>query len=123
MISKEILIVDDDDYIRELLTDFLSMEGFVCQTVSTVDQAVEALNTATNPYGLILLDRHIENSLGEDFLARIRSKSLKTPVILLTGDHDIGRKEAQDMGAQDVIHKPLDVGHLMTCIRSSMVLP
>lgn len=123
MICKDILIIDDDDYIRDLLTDFLSMEGFSCRTAATIDQAVQELNQAAKPFDLILLDRHLDNSRGEDFLTRVQSKSLETPIILLTGDHDIGSREAQEMGAKDVIHKPFSIDFLLNCIRNTMVQP
>lgn len=118
MISKDILIIDDEDFIRDLLNDFLSLEGFTPQTAASADMAYEILSSCQKPFDLILLDRHLDNSRAEDFIQRINSlpHCTTSPIILLTGDHEVGNEDARQMGAQGVIHKPFQIDSLLKSI-------
>lgn len=118
MTEKDILIIDDEDFIRDLLTDFLSMEGFGCHSAATAEQAFEALAHAARPFDLILLDRHLENSRAEKVIAAFQEQHITVPIILLTGDHEVDTQEARKMGATDVIHKPFQIDNLLQRILS-----
>jgi DNA-binding response OmpR family regulator len=118
MTQKEVLIVDDEEFIRDLLTDFLAMEGFTCHSAATADQAYAAISAAKSPFDLILLDRHLENSRAEIIMTRLSTMRVKSPIILLTGDHEVGLEEARKMGAADVIHKPFQIDNLLNHIQA-----
>jgi len=120
MISKEILIVDDEDFIRDLLTDFLSLEGYICQSAANADEALDKLSRAQTTFALILLDRNLENCLAENLIASIQQMQINTPIILLTGDHEVGSDEARRMGACNVVHKPFQIDTLLTYIRETL---
>lgn len=117
MTEKLVLIIDDEDFIRDLLTDLLSMEGFTCHATATADQAFAAITAATSPFNLILLDRYLENSRAEIIIAKLMTMQVKSPIILLTGDHEVGLEEARKMGAADVIHKPFQIDNLLKHIQ------
>ncbi len=117
MAGKNILIIDDEDYIRDLLVDMLTLEGFFCNSAATTDQALQLLAQAENAYSLILLDRHLENHSSDAFLTWAREQPDLPPVVLLTGDHDIGADEARQLGARDIFYKPFQINGLLTRIK------
>ncbi len=123
MISQGILIVDDEDFIRDLLSDFLSLEGYHCRAAASAEEALGLLSPTQNPFDLILVDRHLEHSRAEDFISTIMGRKLSTPIILLTGDHEVGSEEARRMGARGVVHKPFQLDRLLTYIQEILECP
>jgi two-component system phosphate regulon response regulator PhoB len=111
-----ILVVDDDEAVRSLLTRYLELEGF------DVDQAVDGQSALTSlaqqPPDLVLLDLMMPVEDGLDILTRLRRTS-DVPVILLTsrgseGDRILGLK----LGADDYVVKPFSPGELAARIHS-----
>jgi DNA-binding NtrC family response regulator len=100
----KILIVDDDDTIREALYDLLS-EQYACQTAETAEQALARL--AADSYDVVLTDISMPGLSGLELLGHIRQRFANTPVIIISG---IGDKEhAQGLiklGAFDFLLKP-----------------
>jgi two-component system, OmpR family, phosphate regulon response regulator PhoB len=111
-----VLVVDDDEAVRVLLTRYLEMEGF------TVDQALDGgaalAAVATSKPDLILLDLMMPIHDGLDVLTQLRRNS-DIPVILLTArgseaDRILGLK----LGADDYVVKPFSPGELTARINS-----
>ena len=111
-----ILIIDDDIELCELLSDYLSSEGFSVETVNHGRQGAEqALSTE---YALVILDVMLPGMNGFDVLRKIRTSS-KVPVIMLTarGD-DIDRIVGLELGADDYLPKPFNPRELVARIRA-----
>lgn len=111
-----ILVVDDDESVRVLLTRYLEMEGFQVDPVQDGGEALAAI-AATMP-DLILLDLMLPAQDGLDILTRLRRDS-DVPVILLTArgseaDRILGLK----LGADDYVVKPFSPGELTARINS-----
>ena len=111
-----ILVVDDDESVRVLLTRYLEMEGFQVVPVQDGGEALAAI-AATMP-DLILLDLMLPAQDGLDILTRLRRDS-DVPVILLTArgseaDRILGLK----LGADDYVVKPFSPGELTARINS-----
>ena len=110
------LVVDDDESVRVLLTRYLEMEGFQVEQVSDGGGALAAI-ASTNP-NLVLLDLMLPAQDGLDILTRLRRDS-DVPVILLTArgseaDRILGLK----LGADDYVVKPFSLGELTARINS-----
>ena len=110
------LVVDDDEAIRVLLTRYLEMEGFSVEQVPDGGAALAAI-AATQP-DLVLLDLMLPTQDGLDVLTRLRRDS-DVPVILLTArgseaDRILGLK----LGADDYVVKPFSPGELTARINS-----
>ena len=115
-IQKRILIVDDDDEIRELLEFDVSQSGYF---VDTARDGAEGLNKAlNNTYDLILLDVMMPKMNGFDVCKNIRQAKLAIPILMLTAKGTIDDKtEGFDCGADDYLVKPFDVQEVLLRIR------
>lgn len=115
MNEKRVLVIDDEDFIRELVKDFLEMEDILCDGVGKADEALELI--AKVPYSLILLDRNLGNQKAEDVIATIRGLNNKIPIIILTGDPQCDDQYLDDIGANGIIFKPFQVADFMENIK------
>ena len=114
--TKHILVVDDDDKLRELVSRYLEKEGF---TVSSARDGVEMdalLESA--PADLIVLDLMLPGEDGLSIARRLRS-NLGTPIIILSarGD-DVDRIVGLEVGADDYLPKPFNPRELLARIRA-----
>lgn len=116
MTEKRILIVDDDDEIRELLEFDVKASGYF---VDTAKDGLEGLNKAlNNSYDLILLDVMMPKMNGFDVCKNIRQAKLAIPILMLTAKGTIDDKtEGFDCGADDYLVKPFDVQEVLLRIR------
>ena len=115
-IQKRILIVDDDDEIRDLLEFDISQSGYF---VDTARDGLEGLNKAlNNAYDLILLDVMMPKMNGFDVCRNIRQAKLAIPILMLTAKGTIDDKtEGFDCGADDYLVKPFDIQEVLLRIR------
>ena len=114
--AGRVLVVDDDEAVRVLLTRYLEMEGFDVEPVADGESALNVI--ATSAPDLVLLDLMLPAQDGLDVLTRLR-RSSDVPVILLTArgseaDRILGLK----MGADDYVVKPFSPGELTARIVS-----
>ena len=116
MSEKRILIVDDDDEIRELLEFDVRESGYF---VDTASDGMEGLNKAlNNTYDLILLDVMMPKMNGFDVCKNIRQAKLAIPILMLTAKGTIYDKtEGFDCGADDYLVKPFDIQEVLLRIR------
>lgn len=114
--KKRILIVDDDDEIRELLEFDVSQSGYFVDTASDGKEGLQkALN---NTYDLILLDVMMPKMNGFDVCKNIRQAKLSIPVLMLTAKGTINDKTVGfDCGADDYLVKPFDIQEVLLRIR------
>lgn len=116
---KKILIIDDELSMREFLSILLDNEGYSATTASEASQALQ-LDTLT-AFDLIISDIKMHGLSGLDFLAALRAKGLKTPVILITAyaspDDAV---QAMKGGAYDYITKPFNVDEIKEIISNAL---
>lgn len=111
-----ILVVDDNEQILDILTQYIKKENWPFLTASTGEEALK-LFKAVNP-SLILLDIMLPGIDGLEVCRRIRSVS-SVPILMITArDEDADRILGLDIGADDYIVKPFSPGEVMARIRS-----
>jgi len=113
---ERVLVVDDDAELCQLVTRFLTHEGFEIHWAANGAAGVE--RALAEDYSLIMLDVMMPDTDGFDVLRRIRKHS-SIPVLMLTarGDtHD--RILGLEMGADDYLPKPFDPAELVARIRA-----
>ena len=113
---KNLLVIDDDQRIRDLLEEYLIKEGFVISTADCAESARKKMMYVT--YDLIILDVMMPGDDGLKFTTEIRLKS-QTPIILLTAKSEIDSKiEGLETGADDYVTKPFSPKELVLRINS-----
>ena len=106
--SPRVLVVDDEAVIREILSDFLTMEGYVVRTVQDGAVAIEEL--LVRPYDVVISDLKMPKMGGLELLQRIQEEKLDVLTIIMTGFGTVETAtEAMKKGAYDYILKPFKV--------------
>ncbi|ACM92445.1 response regulator DrrA [Nautilia profundicola AmH] len=115
MSNKKVLVVDDDPINRKLIVKILSKKGFEAIEAGNGVEAFTALEN--NDVDLILLDIVMPVMDGIEFLKEIKTKPayINLPIVILTTD-DSKKMEAKDLGADDVIIKPVSAIELLETI-------
>ena len=120
MMSNSILIVDDDERLRELLENYLVEKNFRVFTSEDYLSAKEILSYFI--FDLIIVDRMMPGGDGINLIHTIKKKS-STPVILLTAmGESNNRIEGLKIGADDYVAKPFEPEELYLRIRNLLEL-
>ena len=111
-----ILVVDDDNRIRDLLKEYLSENNYI---VSTSEDAKNAkLKITQFKFDLIVLDVMMPGQNGYDLTNEIK-KNIKVPIILLTAKGEVeNRIKGLELGADDYISKPFEPKELLLRIKN-----
>ena len=114
--EAHILVVDDDDGIRNLLKKYLSEKNFLVTTASSAEDAQEKLLAVK--FDLIVLDIMMPGKSGLEFTNENKDK-LNTPIILLTAKGEAAERiEGLEVGADDYLAKPFEPKELILRINN-----
>ncbi|QEL57193.1 osmolarity response regulator transcription factor OmpR [Chromobacterium paludis] len=117
MEHNKILVVDDDAKLRELLTRYLTQQGYSVETLPDPKDLDRKL--ARNRPDLIVLDVMMPGEDGLAVVRRLRAQGETLPVIMLTArGEDIDRILGLEMGADDYLPKPFNPRELTARIQS-----
>jgi two-component system response regulator CpxR len=113
---EKILIIDDDEELCELVSEYLSVEGF---EVDVIHDGESGLQLALNEeHDLIILDVMLPKKNGFDVLRELRKES-KIPVLMLTArGEDMERIVGLEIGADDYLPKPFNPRELVARLRA-----
>jgi len=115
-IRFHILVVDDDDRIRELVKEYLKENKFVISTANSAEEAKIKLNYFK--FDLIVLDVMMPGQSGFELTQEIKKNST-VPIILLTAKGDAeNRIEGLELGADDYLGKPFEPKELLLRIKN-----
>ena len=115
---QSVLVVDDEEAIRQTLQDRLQHLGYEVDAVGDVQQAQERLQI--NEYGVVLLDVRMPSGSGLDLIEPIRRASTKTQIIVISGYATFDMVvQAMKSGAADFITKPFDPERLTVTVRNA----
>ncbi|WP_203070637.1 response regulator transcription factor [Falsiroseomonas ponticola] len=119
---RPILVVDDDEALRQTLAEQLAHDGeFVASEAATAAEAAARLAAEDARFDAIVLDIGLPDGDGRELCARLRKQGLRMPILMLTGadgEQDIVR--GLDSGANDYIAKPFRVSELMARLRAQL---
>jgi DNA-binding response OmpR family regulator len=114
--SGIILVVDDEDIVREVVCTYLERDGFVTRQASAGRAAVALIDA--EPFDLIVLDVMLPEIDGYSILAELRKRT-DTPVILLTArSEETDRLLGLELGADDYVVKPFSPRELAARVRT-----
>ncbi len=119
--ENKVLIVDDDKSIRDFLTNFLKLKGYVwVRSVSTGQEALDMIKK--EDIKLVLMDIKLPGMDGIEALRKIKELKQDTDVIMITGfPEESTAKEALEIGAYDYIMKPFDLAYLELCVLTKII--
>jgi CheY-like chemotaxis protein len=115
-----VLIVDDDDDVRDLMAIALTFNDYAVRTASDGLEAIDLLAGGLRPK-IILLDMMMPRLDGEAVVAALRrSRELsKIPVILVSGDSR-AKQKAAELHAAGCLVKPFELDELLTAVRHAV---
>ena len=114
--KNHILIVDDDDRIRNLLKDYLSENNYIVSTAENAIQAKEKLNFLK--FDIMILDVMMPGQDGYELTKEIK-KNIRIPIILLTAKGEVeNRIKGLELGADDYLGKPFEPKELLLRIKN-----
>lgn len=106
-IRDRVLIVDDDEAVLSILCKAMSTSGIDTCSVSSGEAAIEKLTS--DSFDLILMDINMQGMDGFEAIKQIRSRSIETPIIIVSGrKEDFDTLYGLDIGADDYITKPFN---------------
>lgn len=106
-----ILLVEDDAAIGDAVRDHIASDGHAVDWAKNLEDARALTEVAR--YGLIVLDLHLPDGDGVDFIRHIRGQSDGTPIIAATARDQVSdRIRGLNAGADDYLVKPFDLGEL-----------
>lgn len=113
--KRRILVVDDEDALRTVLSGELVSEGYDVGTAADGDEAIASIQK--EGFDLVLLDIKMPRMNGFEVLKFIKEKYPRTKVVMLTGFADLKNAiESKKLGAEDFVSKPYDLVDLLTTI-------
>ncbi len=108
---SKILIVDDDDDFRGLLTDVFSQAGYDVTAVNNPHQAITTF--CEQPFDAVVTDHNMPEMTGEDLIKEIREHEPNIPVILVSGYLNQDLIQNLKNVNTEIFHKPLNVISLL----------
>ena len=109
--KAHILVVDDDDGIRNLVKQYLNENSFLVTTAISAEDAIQKINLIK--FDLIVLDIMMPGKNGLEFTYENKQK-INTPIILLTAKGEASERiEGLEVGADDYLPKPFDPKELI----------
>ena len=115
----KILVVDDEQPLREALERALKVERYEVETLENGTLALERMKTAVNEIDAVVLDVLMPGIDGLEVCRRLRASGDKTPVLMLTARIEVeDRVAGLDAGADDYVTKPFDLEELLARLRA-----
>ena len=112
---KKVLIVDDDEMIRAILSDAFLMEQ--CDVLCAGSGVEAAAILTTEAVDAVLSDIRMANGTGLELLEHIKKQNYgATPVYLMTAFADSRREEVQSKGGETIISKPFDIFNIVRSV-------
>ncbi len=113
-----VLVIDDDDEIRKLISDFLIKENFQVETAKNGNSAVKAVIKDPEKFSIVILDIMLPDISGVEVCRQIR-KSSNVPIIMLTAkSEDTDKIAGLEVGADDYLTKPFNPKELVARIKA-----
>jgi two-component system KDP operon response regulator KdpE len=113
-----VLVVDDEAAILRFLKPALEANGYEMASAATIADAVKRI--AAEAPDIVLLDLGLADGDGKDVIRRVREWSDVPVIVLSARDREVEKIESLDLGADDYVNKPFNVGELMARMRTAL---
>jgi DNA-binding NtrC family response regulator len=116
---EQILVVDDEEGLREIIVELLTLEGFEVESAATAEDAREKLSRTA--YDVLVTDLMLPGQSGVELMEETLARYPETIVIMMTGYGTIETAvEAMKKGAYDYLSKPFKLIELPIMIRKGL---
>ena len=116
---QRILVVDDEEDLREILRFNLEAEGFEVETAGSAEEALAGFKFQVSGFSLILLDVMMDKMSGFEMAQRMREAGDNTPIIFLTArDAHDDQLQGFGVGADDYITKPFSFDTVLARVKA-----
>lgn len=119
MVSMDILVIDDEEVIRNLFKDILSEEGHNIITANNGMEGIDRIKEKS--FHIIFMDIHMPVMNGLDTLKVIRDIKPEMVVVIMDSYPDRLVEEAQRIGAHMCIHKPFEIQEIISIVRGDIL--
>ncbi len=117
--KPRVLVVDDEKFIRDILADFLGMEGYIVRTAEDGASAVQELSRAS--YDMVISDLKMPRMGGLDLLQEVARVHPETLTVIMTGFGTVETAiDAMKRGAYDYILKPFKVEEIVHIVQRGL---
>ena len=117
--GQKILVADDEEDIRHLISSILAGDGFAVNAASDGEQAWEAL--LHEHYDLLVTDNEMPRLTGIKLIERIRDAGMSLPIAMVTGSMSVeGMRNYAQLQIAAVIPKPFDICEFLTIVRIAL---
>jgi CheY-like chemotaxis protein len=114
--EKKVLVVDDDEESRELLSEVLSGNGYSVQAVGDVTTALRELGR-DEQYALVIADLRMPDGTGLELLRDLRRQKFEPALVLMSSFiSDSERNLALQLGAQALLEKPFRLSEMLQVV-------
>ncbi|MBS0247080.1 MAG: response regulator [Proteobacteria bacterium] len=116
--KKSVLVVDDEAAILRFLKPALEANDYEMDSAGNAAEAVKRI--AGRPPDIVLLDLGLPDADGKDVIRRVREWSDVPIIVLSAREREAEKIESLDLGADDYVNKPFNVGELMARMRTAL---
>ena len=115
IMQGRVLIVEDDSYLLETLTQALADEGYFVVGAKDGTEAITDLNLVD--YDLILLDLEMPRIDGAEVARLFKDLAPSVPIVIMSG-HSMGRRFAKILGLAGCLEKPFELEELLALVKT-----
>ena len=116
---EHLLIIDDEEHIRDLLNEMLEMSGYHCSTASSASEARDILKK--DCFELVLCDISMPGESGLDFIQDVVANYPDTAAVMITAlDDPLVAEHALKMGVYDYITKPFELNSVIISVANAL---
>lgn len=117
MAVQKILVIDDDNHLRESLAEVLDMQGFTCFQAANAKSGIDSAKK--HKPDVVIMDIQLPDSSGFQICQELRKFSKEFILIMMTGRFLSAEEKTQGfaLGADEYLTKPFDLGELSIRIR------
>ncbi len=116
--KTRVLVVDDETAILRFLKPALEANSYETASAETIATGVKAI--AANTPDIVLLDLGLPDGDGKDVIRKVREWSDVPIIVLSAREREAEKIESLDLGADDYVNKPFDVGELLARMRAAL---
>jgi len=114
-LNSRILVVDDEELIRSLLTDLLTREGHLVEAAESASEAIRLL--LKKRYSLLIADHLTPNGSGIELAHEVRGRGLRLPILVLSSQFDATQEALiLNLGLADFLPNPFSIDQVRDAV-------